>query len=59
MAVTVLVQTSPGIYETQSVNVYDQLFSETNVTGSGADAFAQAADDARTVLLYVHDNAPR
>ena len=58
-AVSVLVQTSPGIYEVQTVNVYDVLFNNTDVSATGVDAFAQAADDARSVLLYDHDNAPR
>jgi hypothetical protein len=57
--VTVLVETSPGVFEVKDVNVYETVFSSTQDTGTGADGFAQAADDARAVLLYVHDNAPR
>jgi hypothetical protein len=59
MTTTALVETSPGIYESKTVNVYDVVFSDTQYTGTNADAFAQASDDARAVLLYVHDNAPR
>lgn len=59
MTTTALVETSPGIYESKTVNVYDVVFSDAQYTGTNADAFAQAADDARAVLLYVHDNAPR
>lgn len=57
--VSVLVETSPGIFEVKDVNVYEAVFASTQDTGTGADGFAQAADDARAVLLYVHDNAPR
>ncbi len=60
MTTLALIQTSPGIYETKTVNVYDVVFNNTSASSSsGADAFAEAADDARAVLLYVHDNAPR
>jgi hypothetical protein len=59
MTTEALVEVAPGKFETQTVNVYDTVFSGTEATGTGADGFAVAADDARAVLLYVHDNAPR
>ena len=59
MTAQVLIQTSPGVYETKTVNLYDTVFSGTQDTGSGVDGFTQAADDARSILLYLHDNAPR
>ena len=59
MTAEVLIQTSPGVYEAKTVNLYDSVFSGTQDTGSGVDGFTQAADDARSILLYLHDNAPR
>ena len=59
MTASVLLETSPGVYTTTTVNLYDKVFSNTQDTGSSIDGFAQAADDARAVLLYLHDNAPR
>ncbi len=56
---TVLVETSPGVYETQTVNVMDAVFDGQDASGSAASGFTQAADDARAVLLYVHDNEPK
>jgi len=56
---SVLVETSPGIFELQTVNIYDTVFDGTNVDGTALDGFTQAADDARSVLLYTHDNEPR
>ncbi len=57
--ITVLVETSPGKYETQTVDVYEAVFGSKDASGTNAEGFAQAVDDARAVLLYVHDNAPR
>jgi hypothetical protein len=59
MTAQVLVQTSPGVYETKTVNVYDTVFGGVDASGDSATAFATAAEDARAVLLYLHDNAPR
>lgn len=55
----VLVETSPGVFTVQTVNIYDTVFSGTQDTGTGVDGFTQSAEDARAVLLYLHDNAPR
>lgn len=57
--VQVLVETSPGMYETKTVDVYEAVFGSKDASGTNAEGFAQAVDDARAVLLYVHDNAPR
>ena len=56
---TVLVETSPGVYETQTVNVMDAVFDGEDASGTAAAGFTQAADDARAVLLFVHDNEPK
>jgi hypothetical protein len=56
--VTVLIQTSDGVWEEQTINVYDAVFGSTNVTDDGGiDSFAQATDDARAVINYVHEYA--
>ena len=57
--VTVLVETSPGKYETKELDVYEAVFGSKDASGTNAEGFAQAVDDSRAVLLYVHDNAPR
>ena len=59
MTTQALIETSPGVFEVKTVNVYETVFSNTQDTGAGVDGFTQAADDARAVLLYIHDNAPR
>ena len=53
----VLIETSPGVYTSTTVNLYEAVFGSTDATGSNADGFAQAVDDARAVLLYVHDHS--
>jgi hypothetical protein len=56
--ITVLVKQSDGSFLPTPVNVYDAVFGGTNYTStSGVDGFAQAADDARAVIEYVHDNS--
>jgi hypothetical protein len=59
VTVTVLVKQADGSYLPTAVNVYDAVFSSTNYTSTdgGVDGFAQAADDARAVIEYVHDNS--
>lgn len=39
-----------------SAEVYNTVFKNVNVTKTGTDGFAQAADDARAVIQYYHDN---
>lgn len=57
----VLVLQDDGTYAEDTVNLYDAVFNNTDwtSTASGADAFAQAADDYLQVLEFVHDNAVR
>jgi hypothetical protein len=58
--VNVLVEVSPGTFETKSVDLYDAVFSGQDYSSnSGIDGYAQAADDARAVIAYVHDNEAR
>ena len=59
MTAQVLVQTAPDTYAVKTVNVYDTVFGGTQDTATGVSGFTQSADDARAVLLYLHDNAPR
>lgn len=44
-----------GTWETQTVDVYDVVFSGVDATGSAADGFAQAVDDARAVVNFIHE----
>jgi hypothetical protein len=56
--VEVLVKQDDGSYLPTTVNVYEVVFNSTNYTStSGVDGFTQAADDARAVIEYVHDNS--
>ncbi len=54
--VTVLVKQPDGSYVPTTVNVYDVVFKDQDYTNTGFDAFATAADDARAVISYIHDN---
>lgn len=59
--VWILVETSPGVFQPQEVNVLDVVDFNTITPivadGNGIDTFTQAADDALQVIEYVHDNA--
>ena len=56
--VEVLVKQPDGSYLPTTVNVYEAVFSSTNYTSpDGVDGFTQAADDARAVIEYVHNNS--
>lgn len=44
------------VYVPTSVNVYNTLFS-TQTSSTQAAAFAQAVDDTRAIIQYVHDNS--
>jgi hypothetical protein len=57
VTVTVLVETSPGVFEMQTVNVMDAVFGGADASGEDVTGYTQAADDARSVLLFVHDNS--
>ncbi|HET8996602.1 MAG TPA: hypothetical protein VFN42_08035 [Acetobacteraceae bacterium] len=54
--VTVLVKNADGTYSKQDVSIMEAVFNNTAYEGTGATAFATAADDARAVILFVHDN---
>jgi hypothetical protein len=56
---SVLVLQPDGItYVVTDVEVYDAVFGNEDYTGSGTiEAFAQAADDARSVVNYIHEYA--
>ena len=54
--VTILVKNADGSYTKQDVPIMEAVFSNTAYDGTGATAFATAADDARAVILFVHDN---
>lgn len=54
----VLVQTSPGVWETQTVNVYDTVFGSQDYSSTGGiETFTQATEDARAVINYIHEYA--
>lgn len=59
--VWILVETSPGIFQPQLVNILDVVTFNTitpiDADGNGIDTFTQAADDALQVIEYIHDNA--
>ncbi len=46
-----------GVWVPTVVNLYDAVFASTTYTSTdgGVDGFAQAADDARAVIEYVHE----
>lgn len=58
--VTVLVAQPDGTYVPTQVDLYDAVFGGVDYTGAESlDAFAQAADDARAVIEFLHDNEVR
>lgn len=54
--VTYLKSNGDGTYSTVTAPILDAVFGGTNYTGTQLDAFTQAADDARAVIEFVHDN---
>lgn len=55
---TVLVKQTDGSWLPTTVNVYDAVFHDTDYTSTGGfDGFAQAAEDARAVINYIHEYA--
>ena len=54
--VTILVKNADGTYSKQDVTIMEAVFNNTAYDGTGATAFATATDDARAVILFVHDN---
>ena len=59
VTVEVLVQQPDGTWVPTTVNVYETVFTSTNYVSDdgGVDGFAQAADDAREVIEFVHEYA--
>lgn len=68
MTMTVLVETSPGVFESKDVNVYEAVFNSVSTDTDPNDpavnpltnvaAFTTATDDARLVIDYLHEYAP-
>lgn len=44
-----------GTWTAATVNVYDAVFGGTDLTATAAAGFAQAVDDARAVLVFIHE----
>jgi hypothetical protein len=52
----VLVKQPDGTYTVETINVLQDVFNNQAFVGSGdAGTFAQAADDARAIINYVHE----
>ena len=56
--VTYLKDNGDGTYSLVTASIMDAVFGGEDYSGTQADAFAQAADDARAVIEFIHDNAP-
>ncbi len=57
---TVLVKQADGSYVPTEVNVYQAVFGSQDYSGTGTLAsFAQAIDDERAVIAFLHDNEVR
>jgi len=54
--VTYLKKNEDGTYSKETASIMDAVFGGETYTGTQLDAFTQAADDARAVIEYVHDN---
>lgn len=56
----VLVDQGDGTYAVETIDVYDVIFAGTNAsdTDGGIDAFTLMADDARTVINFIHEYEP-
>lgn len=52
---TVLVLQADGTYKAETVNIYDAVFKSVDVTATQAAGYAQAVDDARAVINYIHE----
>jgi len=58
ITVTVLLQQPDGSWVPTEVNVYEAVFGSADFSGSGSlSAFAQAAEDARAIIEYIHEYA--
>ena len=57
---TVLVKEADGSYVPTEVNIYQAVFGDRDYTGASTlAAFAQAVDDERAVIAFLHDNEVR
>lgn len=56
--VTFLRDNGDGTYTLVTESIMDAVFGGVDYTGEDAVGYAQAVDDARAVLLFVHENAP-
>ncbi len=54
--VTYLVAGADGTYHTVVKPIIEAVFHDQDVTETGVAGFARAADDARAVIRFVHDN---
>ena len=54
--VTYLVPEGNGTFRTEVEPVIEAVFHNKNLEETGAGAFAQAADDARAVIQFIHDH---
>jgi hypothetical protein len=56
MTVTVLIQQPDGTWVPTEVNVYEAVFGSVDFSGAGSlSVFAQAADDARAIINFIHE----
>lgn len=55
---TVLIEQADGSWAPTTVNVYEAVFDGVDYSGAGSiDVYAQAADDARSIVNYIHEYA--
>jgi len=58
VTVTVLIQQPDGSWVPTEVNVYEAVFGSMDFSGAGSlSVFAQAAEDARAIIEYIHEYA--
>lgn len=58
ITVTVLIQQPDGSWVPTEVNVYEAVFGSVDYNGSGSlSVFAQAAEDARAIINFIHEYA--
>ena len=58
ITVEVLIQQPDGSWVPTVINVYETIFGGIDYSGSGSiSVFAQAADDARTIINFIHEYA--
>jgi|GEM_PF-607704 len=57
MAQVLLDLDGDGVWQLETVNIYDAVFSNTDVSATNAAGFAQAVDDARAVINFIHEYA--